>query len=107
MADYIRLSEPPMWCVQYPTCSACDVSLDTDGDGWTCPTCGTFWDMHAMDGDRGELYASWAGEEPTGPDVPEGDAWRWGDYRVRMERHRAFPDLCPKPTPPAVRDGAA
>lgn len=104
MSDYIRLAEPPAWCLEYPTCSACAVDLDTDGDGWTCPTCGTSWGMDAGDGDRGTLYADWAGEEPTGPQVTQGDAWRWGDYHERMERHRRLPDFCPKPTPPTSRE---
>lgn len=102
MTDYIRLAEPPRWCIQYPTCSACDVELETDGDGWTCPCCGTTWSMDAGDGDTGTLYADWSGEEATGPLVTSGDAWRWGDYRRRMASHRRFPDLCPEPSRPAV-----
>jgi hypothetical protein len=98
--DYICLTEPPEWCIQYPTCSACSVDLYTDYDGWTCPSCGTSWDMGAADGDRGTLYADWSGEQPAGPVVPESDAWRWGDYHARMERHRHLPEFCPKPERP-------
>lgn len=106
MSGYIRLSKAPQWCIQYPTCSACDVELHTDGDGWTCPSCGTSWDMQAGDGDTGTLYADWAGEEPTGPSVSDGDAWRWGDYLKKKERHRLLPEFCPEPTPPPIRGGA-
>lgn len=103
MSDYIRLSEAPTWCIQYPTCSACLVDLETDCDGWTCPVCGTYWDMQASDGDQGTLYAEWAGEEATGPVVTEDEARRWGDYYERLERHRLLPKFCPKPTPPSER----
>jgi hypothetical protein len=102
MSDYIKLPEAPMWCIQYPTCSACAIDLDTDGDGWTCPSCGTSWSMDANDGDRGELYASWAGEEPSGPEVSTDDAYRWGDYIERLDRHRILPEFCPMPTKPSV-----
>ena len=37
--DYIKLDKAPVWVLQYPTCSACTVDLDTDGDGWLCPQC--------------------------------------------------------------------
>lgn len=100
MTDYIRLAEAPRWCIQYPICSACTVELDHDGDGWTCPVCGTSWDTDASDGDTGTLYADWAGEEPSGPFVSEGDAYVWGSYHKRLERHRLLPEFCPKPERP-------
>ena len=106
MPDYIRLSKPPQWCIQYPTCSACTVDLDTDGDGWVCPVCGTLWSQDAGDGDEGSLYTEWAGEEADGPIVPEDDAWRWGDYHERMERHRLLPKFCPEPKRPTERTDA-
>jgi len=49
--------------MHYPTCGACDVDLDHDGDGWTCPKCATTWDSNASDGDTGELWSSWSGED--------------------------------------------
>lgn len=104
MADYIRLTEPPHWCIQYPTCSACGTDLETDGDGWTCPSCGTQWPQTANDGDKGELYAAWSGEEPTGPVVANDEAWRWGDYQERTENHRRWPDLFPAPKAPEPRE---
>lgn len=107
MSDYIRLSEPPMWCIQYPTCSACCVDLETDCDGWTCPVCGTSWDTGANDGDKGTLYADWSGEEPTGPACTEDEARAWGDYHWRMQRHRILPEFCPEPKRPITSGGAA
>ena len=103
MGDYIRLSEPPIWCIQYPTCGTCCVDLETDCDGWTCPVCGTAWPMSANDGDRGDLYADWSGDEPTGPACTEDEAARWGDYHVLMERHRILPEFCPEPKRPDVK----
>lgn len=101
MTDYIQLSAPPQLCIQYPTCSACCVDLDNyGGDSWTCPVCGTSWDMNANDGDTGILYADWSGEEPTGPHCTENDAHRWGHYHKRMEEHRLFPNIIPEPRRP-------
>ena len=94
---YVRLNEPPMWCIQYPTCSACDVDLETDGDGWTCPNCGTTWPMHAGDGDRGTLCA-----DADGPVVTERGASEWGYYREQMRRHKMWPDLVAAPRAPVV-----
>jgi hypothetical protein len=62
--------------MHYPTCSACDVSLDCDYDSWTCPKCQTLWDSDASDGDAGELYESWSGETSDAPAVAHGDGWK-------------------------------
>ncbi|HKY59249.1 MAG TPA: hypothetical protein VJL80_14525 [Aeromicrobium sp.] len=105
MTDYIRLAEAPRWVLQYPTCSACVVELENDGDGWTCPCCGTSWANDAGDGDAGDLYVDWAGEEATGPITPENEAHLWGDYMERMDRHRRFPKLCPEPIRPNLKAG--
>jgi hypothetical protein len=59
----VRYDEPPQFVLHYPTCSACMVDLEHDGDGWQCPKCGTAWDSNAGDGDDGELYPDWAGED--------------------------------------------
>lgn len=104
MSDYIRLAEAPALCIQYPTCSACCVDLEADGDGWTCPVCGTSWDMDASDGDQGTLYANWSGVEATGPTVTEDEARAWGDYHERMERHRILPEFCPEPKRPVTKE---
>lgn len=76
MSPHVRYSEPPEFVIHYPTCSACDIDLDHDGDGWECPKCGTQWDSSAADGDRGELYESWSGEEPDAPIVTHDEGWK-------------------------------
>lgn len=100
MVGYVKLSEPPMWCIQYPTCSACEVDLDTDGDGWTCPSCGTTWPMSAGDGDKGELHESWAGEELPGPVLTAEQAAAEACYRNRLRLHEEYPKAVPRPIPP-------
>lgn len=103
---FVKLAEAPRWVIQYPTCSACCVELETDGDGWDCPNCGTQWDMDASDGDAGTLYADYWGEEPTGPAVTESEAIDVADYRERLDRHRRYgekyPTLYPEPRRPDV-----
>lgn len=94
MSDYLRLTEAPAWCISYPTCSACCVELELIDD-WTCPSCGTSWDRRATDGDAGELYASWAGEPATGPEVTEDEAWqvshlKGDDRTAKLEQIRAL-----------------
>lgn len=106
MAEYIELAAPPMWCIQYPTCSACAIDLYLDGDTWLCPSCGTTWGGNASDGDIGTLYADWSGSEPAGPPVDEGDAWRWGEYVEQLERHRVLPEFCPMPKRPIFKTKA-
>ena len=64
-----RLAEAPQFVMHYPSCSACVVDLDHDGDSWTCPKCQTSWDSNAGDGDTGDLYAEWSGEDVS--DLPE------------------------------------
>jgi len=100
VSNYVRLAEAPEWCIQYPTCSACAVELDHDGDGWQCPSCGTAWSTDANDGDKGTLYADWAGEESNGPIVTEDQARQWGHYLELCERHRLLPEFCPEPKRP-------
>lgn len=85
MSSYLKLAEAPEWVLQYPTCSACDVDLFTDGDGWLCENCGTSWSMNASDGDRGLLYEEWSGEKLDGAPVSEAQAWRIADEKKRAE----------------------
>lgn len=94
-SNYLKLNEPPRICMQYPTCSACCVDLDHDGDGWTCPSCGTIWDTNADEDAEGELYADWSGEEPEGPEADVDQAWLWGVYLTALRRHRLFPNAYP------------
>ena len=82
---YIKLDKAPAWVLHYPTCSACTVELDTDGDGWLCPQCGSIWDMRANDGDVGELYESWSGEDLPGPELTSDEAM---ELSIKRERER-------------------
>lgn len=84
--DYIKLDKAPVWVLQYPTCSACTVDLDTDGDGWLCPQCGSIWDMRANDGDVGELYESWSGDTLSGPSLTWDEAMNLAIRRATLER---------------------
>ena len=100
-AHYLRLSEAPQLVTHYPTCGACYVETDNDGDGFTCPNCGTAWSNDAGDGDLGDLYESWSGEQ-LGTDVfTEDEASEIALYRERLDRHQKFggkyPALYPKP----------
>jgi predicted amidophosphoribosyltransferase len=79
--DYLRLPTAPSLTFQNPLCDACSVEVDNDDDGWLCPSCGTTWDGQHTEGNPGELYADWSGEQPEGPDATLEDAWL-----VRMRR---------------------
>lgn len=74
MPDYQRLEDPPRWCAQQPTCSACQVTLGflADYSVWQCPSCGSMWDRKASDGDEGQLPFP----APTGPVIPNERASR-------------------------------
>ena len=105
---FVKLTEPPALCVQYPTCSVCLVELENGSDGWACPNCGTQWDLGAGDGDRGTLFADYYGEEPTGPAVTTNEAALIAAYREAMDRHRRWgakhPLLFPEPHRPRILD---
>jgi hypothetical protein len=75
-APRVRLAEAPHYVLHYPTCSACLVDLEHDGDSFQCPKCGTSWDSNAGDGDEGTLYPEWSGEDFDGdqPIVSHDDA---------------------------------
>ena len=69
---YLRVSgDAPVMVVSAPQCLACNVDLVR-----VCPGCGTAWPSDAGDGEVGEPYASWSGEEPDGPEVTPAEAWR-------------------------------
>lgn len=93
MSDYLRLEQQPEFVLHYPTCGTCAVDLDTDGDGWTCPSCGSMWDNHASEGDKGELYESWSGEAIAGDALTEEEARDISWRRQREERDRFLADL--------------
>ena len=84
MSTYIRLAEKPrLNDPGYPTCDACGVEVDHDGDSFVCPSCGTSWHTRSLEAssDEAELYEEWAGDELTGPTIPNEKAWRIGDLR--------------------------
>lgn len=104
MSDYIKLAEAPQYVMHYPTCSTCAVDLDWD-DGFMCPSCGTRWDSDAGDGDTGELYPDWAGEDLDGPVLTERQAADVASYRERLDRYERWGKdgasaIWAKPTPP-------
>ena len=75
-ADYLKLEEAPTLIYSLPQCSACCTECDSDGAHWICPTCGTSWNINALDGAQGDLFEAWAGETLSGPVVPNDAAWR-------------------------------
>lgn len=83
MSEYIKLAEAPVFVFQSPTCGACSVELEHDGDGWECPCCGTIWVGDACDGEQGELYESWSGETLDGETVSEDAAYDAGNKHKR------------------------
>ena len=92
MADYVKLDSPPVWCIQYPTCSACEVELELCED-WGCPVCGTRWSAYANDGDKGELYESWSGETLDSPPVTHSEASLLGISWERAQREKFLASL--------------
>lgn len=57
-------------------CSACGLEVDSTGDEWLCPSCGTTWNYSDQDGTQGTLYRDETGELPGGPTVTEDEAWQ-------------------------------
>lgn len=90
---YIKLKRAPEWVLQFPQCSACMVDLETDGDGWICPVCGTSWSTDANDGDVGELYESWSGEKLDGPALGEHEAMQAGVTWERAIREKTLASI--------------
>lgn len=99
MSVYVRIAEAPEFVLNYPSCGACLVDLEHDGDSFACPSCGSVWDSGANDGDKGELY-----EELDGPILTHDQAAAVASYRERLERHKRrgkdSPHLYPKPIRP-------
>ena len=83
---YLKLDEAPTMSYQSPQCDACLIDLDSD-DGWLCPSCGTSWSHDASDGEAGELYEAWSGEELPGDAVHWDDAWST-DHATKARRER-------------------
>lgn len=70
-----RLAEAPVLSLNAPDCGTCEVSVESDGDGWTCPNCWSTWSYDQGDGDVGQLHDY---EDPDAlPLVDPDDAWRY------------------------------
>lgn len=86
----IRYATPPTMNLRVPECSACMVSVESDGDGWVCPVCGTAWSYNDGDEDPGTLYADWSGEEVSGlPEKSHDEGMKVG-IAFEREQHEAF-----------------
>jgi hypothetical protein len=80
MSAKVRYETAPILSLQYPVCDSCSLDVESSGDGWECPQCGTSWDYGDGDGDKGILYAEWSGESVD--DLPLLDhltGWQWRD----------------------------
>ena len=69
----VRYDRAPYLVMHYPSCSACAVDLDLDGDVWQCPKCWTTWDMRDTDGDPGELWEEFNEDQPV---TSHEDGWK-------------------------------
>lgn len=49
------LTKPPALFIQYPICGGCNETVKSNGDGFDCPTCSTFWPYNSPDGEPGEF----------------------------------------------------
>lgn len=78
MSEYIKLDKAPTLSIRHPDCDACAVEVESDGDGWQCPVCGTSWPYDVHEDTPGTLYEEWSGETLEGETVPADDAWRHG-----------------------------
>lgn len=76
--SYIKLTEAPTLTIRMPDCDACSVEVESDGDGWLCPVCGTSWPYDGSEDEPGTLYEEWSGEDLEGPAVPNDDAHHHG-----------------------------
>lgn len=74
--EYLRLDAAPYLEFAYPTCTACAIEVDHDGEDFVCPSCGTCWPSNASESTQGELYEDWAGEIPGGIETTVRDAWK-------------------------------
>lgn len=68
MSPKIRYATAPMLSLNYPDCASCIVEVESTGDEWLCPSCETTWSYGNGDGDTGQLYADWSGEDVS--DIP-------------------------------------
>jgi hypothetical protein len=85
MNKYLRLTEAPRLMFQDPLCDACSIEVESTGDGWECPTCGTAWDYNDGDDAVGTLYEEWSGEPAEGPESTNEAAYLIS-FKLRREQ---------------------
>lgn len=96
-----RLEEAPVLVLNAPDCGACDVEVESDGDSWICPNCGTCWSYDQGDGDAGDLYADWSGEDVSAlPVVAADDAWKYAPGYSRLAEAVDAAKVEPNPAEP-------
>lgn len=95
--DYLNLTEAPTLIHREPYCSACQEDVESDDDGWVCPSCGTAWGYR--DDGPGELYANWSGESAGGPTVTIKEASRIS-HLTGDDRLAALARMRERPTAP-------
>ena len=81
----VKYAVAPRLSMNDPDCSACAVSVESTGDGWECPTCGTAWDYSDGEDDCGQLFEEWSGEELDLELTDPDDAW---EVTIPAERKR-------------------
>lgn len=89
---YLHLTNPPaLLHPGNPTCEACLVDTDHDGDNWVCPSCGTAWPggVYEADPKDATLFPDWSGEPLTGPVCPNDVAATVSSIRDPDERDAA------------------
>jgi len=97
--QYLRLQEAPrLMHPGNPSCGACTIVTDFDGDQWLCPGCGTAWPVENLESDGADavMFPEWSGNEMTGPVCPNDQAWLFAntpaeerDERVRSHLEAA------------------
>lgn len=89
MSTYIKLAAPPTLTINMPTCNACCVEVEADAEGLLCPCCGTMWSHRDGEGDPGQLYEEYSGDDLPGDALTEDEAWRAGSAHEEAEREAA------------------
>jgi predicted RNA-binding Zn-ribbon protein involved in translation (DUF1610 family) len=90
MRPRVRYAEPPVLDYMAPHCGNCGIEVGSDGDGWTCPTCGTSWDWDDYE-QPGTPYEEWSGESVDDLPITEpGDGFRVAGLPYENEQRDAF-----------------
>ena len=81
----VKFAEAPLLTRTDPTCAACAVDVESDGDGYVCPTCGTSWPYDADEDEHGTLYEEWSGEDLDIAVTDPDSAWQ---TTIAIDRER-------------------